>query len=629
MDLFYHTALFIHVVCGGMALVAGIPALFARKWEQTHRVSGRIFYYSVLGVAYTAIGIAGWKSWFNLAGNATFLLHIGLFTFYQVHAGYRSVRDKSLQPYLFDYFLGSLGLINGVLMLSSLNLVLMVFGGIQLGLALQDVYGWWVRGRSAKLPPMAWLRRHLGNMIGAYIAVFTAFLVVNSNGHWIVWLGPTMAFTPLLIYWNVRLSKGKPPVKRNRINTSLAATAFALLLWSQSTTAQPYVEGGNTRHRFAQMTLGASSTFRMGNSQFQSPGSASTLPGSLGTEGIHRLVVGGTHFWGHADFYVAFPILGTGDLRQRGGVETGFRYMPWRLESGKVRPYVGFAHMVDRIRFDEGAVVARNRLPLQAGLYYLKGQHVFELGWRQTFVNQWNYHFETGVMGKAQLPGGALSLGYKWMFETTLGGEKSWKSGRTAYLTDTLSKLGKLSSWTIGIGPSASFFMSKADYLGQQLPWIGQHVGSTMLELMLGYYNQPRDLQFSMVYRGMNSSIEAFGNRQNINRQAISLEGYHFFADYHGFVPYVGLVLSADRWEVSTQLQPGIASPAFNYNAWLLSPGITAGWDIRPDELQRWYLRTSLRYFPGQNLSSDAGQMRVDQLEVNFIQLVLMPGRFR
>jgi len=476
---------------------------------------------------------------------------------------------------------------------------------------------------------MAWLRRHLGNMIGSYIAVFTAFLVVNGNGHWLIWLGPTMAFTPLLIYWNIRLTKGKAPVKRRRIVSGIAAGALAFLLWTEPTAAQPYVEGGNTRHRFAQITLGASSTFRMGNSQLQTNVPNLVAPAALGTEGNHRLLIGGTHFWGHADFYVAFPMLTTGENRQKGGVETGFRYLPWRIESGKVRPYVGFSHMVDRIRFDDGAAVSRNRLPLQVGMYYLNGPHLFELGWRQTFNNEWNYYFGTGSQGNAQLPGGALSLGYKWMFDTTLGAEKSWKSGRTAMLTDTLSKLGRLNSWTVGIGPSAAFFLSKADYLKQQLPWLGQHAGSTMLELMLGYYYQPRDVQLSVVYRSMNSSISAFGKSQAIQRRAISLEAYHFFADYHGFVPYIGVVMSADRWQVNTQLSPETNVAAFHYNGWLVSPGITAGWDIRPDELQRWYLRTSLRYFPGQLLKSNAGQMRVDQLEVNFIQLVVLPGRFR
>jgi len=629
MDFLYHTALFVHVVCGGMALVTGLLALFARKWEQTHRVSGRLFYYSVMGVAFTAIGIAGWKSWFDLAGNATFLLHIGLFTFYQAQAGYRSVRDKSLKPFAFDYILGVLGLVNGVLMLASLNMVLMVFGGIQLSLALQDAYTWWQRSQGNKPAPMAWLRRHLGNMIGSYIAVFTAFLVVNSNGHWLIWLGPTMAFTPLLVYWNVRLSQGQPPMKKAKAKPVLTAVVLALLLWSQSTSAQPYVEGGNTRHRFAQLTLGASSTWRMGASQFQTNDPTIAQPAAWGTEGNHRLLIGGTHFWGHADFYVAFPILTTGDKRQKGGIETGFRYLPWRLQSGKLRPYAGVSHMVDRVAFGDGATVSRNRFPLQAGLYYVHGAHLFEVGWRQTFANQWNYHFGTQAQGSAQLPGGALSLSYKWMFDTTLGAEKNWKSGRTAYLTDTLSKLGRLNSWTVGVGPSAAFFLPKAKYLSQQLPWLGQHAGGSMLEIMLGYYYQPRDVQMSLVYRSMNSSISAFGNSQEISRRAISLEAYHFFADYHGFVPYVGVVMSADRWQVSTQLRPETNSVAFNYNDWLLSPGITAGWDIRPDELQRWYLRTSLRYFPGQLLSSNASQMRVDQLEVNFIQLVVMPGRFR
>lgn|GEM_PF-3041299 len=58
--------------------------------------------------------------------------------------------------------------------------------------------------------------------------------------------------------------------------------------------------------------------------------------------------------------------------------------------------------------------------------------------------------------------------------------------------------------------------------------------------------------------------------------------------------------------------------------------GLSAGWDIRPDRLQRWYLRTSLRYFPGMKLKlPDGSSQRVDQLEVNFIQLVVLPGRFK
>lgn len=409
----------------------------------------------------------------------------------------------------------------------------------------------------------------------------------------------------------------------------LAATALMLMLWPLTNAAQPYVEGGNTRHRFAQLTIGANSTWRIGQSEFQTNNASTIQPEAFVPEGNHRLIIGGTHFWGHADFYVAFPLIHTGENRQKGDIETGFRYLPWRLECTRLRPYAGFSYMIDRIAFGEGATVARHRIPVQAGLYFLHRAHLFEVGWRQSLNNQWDYHFSQGALGSAQLPGGTINLGYKWLFDTTLGAEKNWKSGKTAYLTDTLSKLGRLNSWTLGIGPSSAFFLTKSNYLNQNLPWLGQHTGGSMLELMIGYYYQPRDLQLSLVYRSMGSQIDAFDNSQEISRKAISLETYHFFADYHGFAPYAGVVLSADRWSVRTQLHPEVTTAPFDHNSWLISPGFTAGWDIRPDELQRWYLRTGLRYFPGQSLSNSYSQMRVDQLEVNFIQLVVMPERFR
>jgi hypothetical protein len=56
--------------------------------------------------------------------------------------------------------------------------------------------------------------------------------------------------------------------------------------------------------------------------------------------------------------------------------------------------------------------------------------------------------------------------------------------------------------------------------------------------------------------------------------------------------------------------------------------GITFGWDIRPDDLQGWILRTNLRWHPNLNVNMpDGKQMKFDQLEFNFIQLVLYPER--
>ncbi|HEY0976307.1 MAG TPA: hypothetical protein VGE21_02460, partial [Flavobacteriales bacterium] len=57
--------------------------------------------------------------------------------------------------------------------------------------------------------------------------------------------------------------------------------------------------------------------------------------------------------------------------------------------------------------------------------------------------------------------------------------------------------------------------------------------------------------------------------------------------------------------------------------------GLVAGWDIRPDRLQAITLRTAVRWFPALDVPMHRGTYRLkDQLEVNFIQLVVMPGRF-
>jgi hypothetical protein len=48
-------------------------------------------------------------------------------------------------------------------------------------------------------------------MMGATIAVITAFLVVNVrfDPGWVVWLAPTVVLTPLIIVWSRRARQGR------------------------------------------------------------------------------------------------------------------------------------------------------------------------------------------------------------------------------------------------------------------------------------------------------------------------------------------------------------------------------------------------------------------------------------
>jgi len=205
MELLNKIALVIHVIAGMTALVAGLIAILAKKGKPTHLKSGIIFFYSMLLVAATAIFIAIVKS-------NTFLLYIGIFSFFMVFSGYRSIKNKSLKPNMYDWIILTVALTNGVMMIYSQVLVLMVFGVIGCFLGISDFRIFALVLQKKKIPKNQWLLRHLGMMIGAYISTSTAFIVVNItqiNYPWIPWLLPTIIGTPIIVYWNIKMSNKK------------------------------------------------------------------------------------------------------------------------------------------------------------------------------------------------------------------------------------------------------------------------------------------------------------------------------------------------------------------------------------------------------------------------------------
>lgn len=56
--------------------------------------------------------------------------------------------------------------------------------------------------------------------------------------------------------------------------------------------------------------------------------------------------------------------------------------------------------------------------------------------------------------------------------------------------------------------------------------------------------------------------------------------------------------------------------------------GLTFGWDIRPNNIQSWILRTNLRWYPNLAIELDQNsKVSFDNLEFNFIQLIIYPNR--
>lgn len=202
------SALIVHVLTGFTALGTGVFSLLVRKGGSSHKTAGKIFYYCMIAVAFTAILISSAK------GNA-FLLLIAFFGLYQNLVGVQSLQNKGMKPTWKEWLFTLIGCITGIIMVSTGNIVLIVFGAISLSLVLGDLRVYRLALTGKPLPKLIWLGRHIGNMMGAFIATVTAFVVVNVRHiepAWIPWLAPTAILVPLMYYFQWKYVRKNSPL---------------------------------------------------------------------------------------------------------------------------------------------------------------------------------------------------------------------------------------------------------------------------------------------------------------------------------------------------------------------------------------------------------------------------------
>jgi uncharacterized membrane protein len=203
MKIIENGLLILHIAAGFSALISGVLVLALKKGTKWHINLGTVFYYAMLLVGMSALLLSGIK------GNV-FLFCIGIFSTFQTYFGKRSITNKSLNPSVFDWIITSIGFLNGLFMLQTGNVVLIVFGAIQVQLTLQLFYTFYRIFQKKPLHPKAWLKQHIGMMMGSFIATFTAFLVVNIQGvqpEWLIWIAPTALLVPLMVFWTRKFAK--------------------------------------------------------------------------------------------------------------------------------------------------------------------------------------------------------------------------------------------------------------------------------------------------------------------------------------------------------------------------------------------------------------------------------------
>jgi hypothetical protein len=205
MEAFVKFLIFSHVTAGAVSLITAPVAMAVAKGGKTHRLSGKIFFWSMVYIFVSAVilGIYHWKP---------FLLMVAVLSFYLVYSGYRTLHQKQIHSgkgvKWYDWFIAAT---SGAFMLSFLiwSVDLMINGTNAILIVFFSVGGLFsiiteVR-RYIKKPDVkhSWLFNHIGRMVGGFIAAVTAFStnVLTFLPGLAQWLWPTLIGTPLIIYW--------------------------------------------------------------------------------------------------------------------------------------------------------------------------------------------------------------------------------------------------------------------------------------------------------------------------------------------------------------------------------------------------------------------------------------------
>lgn len=209
MDIIYKTTLGLHIASGFLALLCGLISIISKKGGKLHRFSGKVFFYAMLGVCFTSVYI-------SLVKDNSFLLVVGIFSFYLNYFGFMALKNKTLRPKALDWIVIGITTVSSFYMVYSMNVVLMVFGGIGFYAIIRNLATSIHVLQNKELPHMLWLKRHIGMMTGAFIATATAFLVVNANSFrslalpaWFFWLLPTFLLVPLIVYYTKKYAGKK------------------------------------------------------------------------------------------------------------------------------------------------------------------------------------------------------------------------------------------------------------------------------------------------------------------------------------------------------------------------------------------------------------------------------------
>jgi len=388
--------------------------------------------------------------------------------------------------------------------------------------------------------------------------------------------------------------------------------------------------------RFAWLTYGGDLNYLTGGSTQQLI-NGSKQQTNFGGTFLPRLTIGGIHFWGHADFYVSFPLSflsiqdvpnGLDELEVYQGVETGMRIYPLKLAPQRISPFVGISFR--RVRFSQESeesnssngvpTYGRFIYPLQFGVTYTSDRWHISASSYYNYQNEFNYFISPVETADVRLDPVSFNLSLLRYIDSDRHMRSSGAAGRINEDYQVLKNNDLLSAWFFGIGPSAALQMSKSPYLRENYQYFYDDYSASILpDLAFGRYFYKPDMNVNLSYRTYGDRYEGFDSEIRTRRHSVGVESVKFLFNYLGFVPFVGPIVSYENLRTTVD--------GVDYTENKMAVGITFGWDIRVTRTGSSLLRTNLRYFPNLHMDVEGEKMMFDHLEFNFIQWVQFIGR--
>ncbi|MCU0650193.1 MAG: hypothetical protein MUF00_19555 [Gemmatimonadaceae bacterium] len=386
------------------------------------------------------------------------------------------------------------------------------------------------------------------------------------------------------------------------------------------------------RLRFARLTLGAD-VLALPPARTAVPGGTRGVPGQV----LPRIVVGGTHFWGWSEFYVAFPLpaasigsRGPTDAQWGPRIETGARLYAGPLAPGRLRPFAAVAMGSVSVRetrpAGEGPQITRFTVVPSLGMAWAHQQGILESGVQWLAPGRLASPIDRVTDGTFTMPRTAVWIGAKWWVETTGNPRARRDLAREADGAHALRREGVIGGPFVGLGPSSAWALRTSTHnraVAPALPAADPYARA--FEPVVGWHWPRARLSVAMPYRRFRSTNAGFGLAQSRTRESGSMELLRFVGDYRGFVPFAGPTFGV---EGLTLHERDGARERMHITRRRLAPGVVLGWDIRPTRRERVVLRTNLRYTPGAFVDVPGrGRAQFAAFEFNFIQMVWHLGR--